>query len=172
MPVTIKPTQTITYIEESVHAWKNFLATHYWQHLVANSEPQESINGIIYALPNSLIRDNESIVIIDMRKLHHTEPHYHSAHVTEIYFILQGGGIVVVGNKESSFTAGDVIVTPPLTTHYVIPDDQCVMAVVNLPTFNIEDYHVIAETNEAVKFDKAQFEQLTQTDHKVSQVNI
>lgn len=161
---TIKATQTtITHIEESVHTWKNFLATQSWQQLVAMIEPQESINGIIYVLPNSLNRHNESIAIIDMRKLHHTEPHYHSAHVTEVYFILQGSGIVVVGNKESSFVAGDVIVTPPLTTHYVIPDNQCVMAVVNIPTFNVEDYHVITETNEAVKFDKMQFERLTQT---------
>ena len=38
------------------------------------------------------------------------------------------------------------------------------MAVVNIPTFNVEDYHVIMETNEAVKFNKMQFEQLTQTE--------
>lgn len=147
-------------IQESVSAWSEFLKNQNWEQLIVGKNPEQCGCGLVYELPNYLGRAQESFAIADMRNIAFSEPHYHSAEVTEIYFILQGAGIVVVGDTEYTVKAGDVIVTPPLTTHYVIPDKECVLAVVNIPAFRIEDYHVVTETNPAVKFDKEQLVRL------------
>lgn len=147
--------------EESIASWQKFLNHNSWQTLIQNIDSHECGCGSVYDLPNFLNREDESFAIADMRNIHYSEPHYHSAHVTEIYFVVQGSGIVVVGNDEYSFSIGDTIVTPPLTTHYVIPDKDCVLAVVNIPEFDIQDYHVVTESNDLVKFDKELFDKLT-----------
>lgn len=147
--------------QESVTTWSEFLKNNSWQDMIVGRKPESCGCGLVYDLPNYLNRPGESFALADMRGITYSEPHYHSAGVTEIYFFLQGEALVVVGGKEMHATVGTVIVTPPLTAHYVIPDKECVLAVVNVPAFRIEDYHVVTETNHTVGFDKKQFERLT-----------
>jgi ADP-ribose pyrophosphatase YjhB (NUDIX family) len=146
-------------IEGSIVAWQSFLKDRPWQELISGCTPKSGGCGIIYELPNFIVRKGESFAIADMRAIPYSEPHYH-LRGTEIYFVVQGGGIVVVGNQEYEVQEGAVIVTQPLTTHYVIPNKECVIAVVNIPEFSIDDYCPVNATQRDVKFDKAQFEQL------------
>lgn len=155
-------------IRLSCLAWDTFLKEQKGYDLMTRAYPEPCGCGLVYALPNYLQRDGESFAIADMRNIKYSEPHYHSAGVTEIYFIMQGKGLVVVGEQEYQVTKGDIIVTPPLTTHYVIPDNELILAVVNIPAFKIEDYHIVTETNGSVRFDKNRFDVCIQQNEKNS----
>lgn len=76
---------------------------------------------------------------------------------------MQGTALVVVGTKEYRVQKGNVIVTPPHTTHFTIPIDDFVIAVVNTPSFSIDNYIPISETDDALGFDKQQYERLVHT---------
>ncbi len=143
----------------SIALWKDFLKANRWQDLIKGVQPIMGGCGLVYDLPE-LHKIGESFAIVDMSNIAYSEPHYHSAHVTEIYIVLEGYGVMVIGNQEYSFKQEDVFVTSPLTTHYVIPNKSCVLAVINTPEFAVQDYHVITETNATVKFDKNQFNRL------------
>lgn len=94
-----------------------------------------------------------------MSNLAYSDPHYHLD--TEIYIILQGTGIVVVGGQEHEVSKDSIIITPPNTAHFVIPEKDLIMAVINIPAFKIENYIELADDNPAVKFSKKQFELLS-----------
>jgi mannose-6-phosphate isomerase-like protein (cupin superfamily) len=127
-----------------------------WKVLVKDIEPKIAGCGPVYEIPLPFKRDNESYAIADMRDLSYSAPHYHKE--TEIYFILEGSGLVVVGHDEVYCKKGDVIVTFPHTAHFVIPFKGLVLAVVNTPPFQGE--LLVKETNHKVKFDQEQFQRL------------
>lgn len=146
-------------MKEIIAFWTSFLATHNWQELIHTVEPRKTGCGIVYELP-SLSKPDQELAIVDMREVAVAEPHYHINGETEIYFCLQGTAIIVVGTKEYLVQKDDVIVTPPHTTHFTIPGDDFVIAAVNTPSFNINNYVPIAETDDSVGFDKQQFDRL------------
>ena len=85
--------------QKIVKKWHNFLSSiSDWQLLITNIQPNECGCGLVYEIPNPIPAENESFAIADMRNLAFAEPHYHPE--TEIYFILQGSGLVVVGGQE------------------------------------------------------------------------
>jgi len=75
---------------------------------------------------------------------------------------LQGSGIVVVGGNECNVQKSSVVIIPSNIAHFTIPEKDLVMAVINTPPFNPENYYPLTQENTAVKFDKAQFERLKQ----------
>jgi mannose-6-phosphate isomerase-like protein (cupin superfamily) len=155
------PGQTMN---KTIKIYQTFLANHDWQDLVQGRTPEICGCGKVYNLSNLLNRPNEDLAIADMRDLHHSEPHYHPAHNFEIYLILQGSGLVIVGDQEYQAKTGDAIVIPPLKAHYVIPDHQLVIAVVNTPPFAIENYIPLIASNPTVEFDYERFKYLSAQD--------
>lgn len=152
-------------MEAIVKAWKPYLeGIDDWQEVVKAIEPKPSGCGLVYELPNpsELDRPNESFAIADMRDLDVAEPHYHANGETEIYFVLQGLGLVVVGRKEQLVDEGSVVITPPDTVHFTVPQGDLVLAVVNTPPFNSDNYVTVTETDERVGFDQEQFVRLSQ----------
>jgi mannose-6-phosphate isomerase-like protein (cupin superfamily) len=87
-------------------------------------------------------------------------PHYHKNGETEIYFVIQGLGLTVVGGKEIYLEKGSVVVTPPNTTHFTIPKRDLVMMVINTPNFNAENIVEPTDSDPNVKFDKEQYDKL------------
>lgn len=148
-------------VNEIVNAWQNFLKSKNWKELIAGVTPKHIGCGIIYELPNFLNRAHESFAIADMREILFSEPHYHPHEDIEIYFVLQGTAHIVVGKNESFVSQGDVIIIPPNTAHFTIPDNEFVIAAVNTPPFKPEHYIVITETNPLVDFDQEQFIRLS-----------
>lgn len=146
-------------MEAVVEAWKPYLdGIQDWQQVVEGIEPKATGCGPVYELVNPIDRPDESFAIADMRNIKITEPHFHPNGETEIYVVLQGLGTIVVGRKEQEIVKGTVIVTPPDTTHFTIPKQDLVLAVINTPPFKPENYVVITETNPKVGFDQQQFE--------------
>lgn len=151
-------------IQETISAWQGYLDTlGEWEQLVEGTKPKPTGCGPVYELPNPIDRPGEDLAIADMRKLEIAEPHYHPTGVTEIYFCLQGLGLVVVGGEEQRVEKGSVVVMPENTVHFTVPENDLVFAVVNTPPFKPEDYIKIdlAASNEALGFDAKQFERLT-----------
>lgn len=150
-------------IEQVIQVWGDYVGTiQDWQALTEDIAPKQSGCGPIYEMPNPIPgRPEEDFCIADMRNLAVTDPHYHPEGVTEIYFVIQGLGKIMVGHKEEDVAAGSVVVMPPRTAHYTVPAGDLVIAVVNTPPFTPESYISIGETDESVQFDKNQFEQLT-----------
>ena len=148
-------------IDKTVNDWQLFIHNNPWQELVAGVNAKYNGCGIVYELPNFLNRAYESFAIVDMRTLPFSEPHYHPDGAIEIYFILQGNAHIIVGNNERFIHPGDVVIIPPLTAHFLIPDNEFVIAVVNTPPFQVEHYIVVNETNADVSFDFVQFRGLT-----------
>ena len=146
-------------MEAVVEAWKPYLdGIQNWQQVVEGIEPKTTGCGPVYELANPIDRPDESFAIADMRNIKITEPHYHPNGETEIYVVLQGLGTIVVGRKEQEIVKGTVIITPPDTTHFTIPEQDLVLAVINTPPFKPENYVVIKETNPNLGFDQEQFE--------------
>ena len=135
------------YLKKGIH----------WQDLIMGVIPIKGGCGDIYELTNQ--RPNESFAIADMRNLPFAEPHYHVE--TEIYFVLQGKGLVVVCSEDVQVQTDSVIVIPPNIAHFTVPDEDIVLAVVNTQPFIAEHYIVVKDSREDVKFDKQQFDKLT-----------
>ncbi len=144
-----------------INSWVHYLYTiDDWHALVKRTKPKEVGCGTVYELANPIDRPNESFAIADMSKIAVAEPHYHVE--TEIYFVVQGRGRIVIGSKEISLQKDTVVVIPSNTAHYTIPtDSNLVLAVVNTPAFKPENYHVLTDSNKAVGFDRKQFERVT-----------
>lgn len=144
-------------------AWASYLNTvDDWQQLTAGIEPKPTGCGPVYEIENPIDRPNESFAIADMRNLRFAEPHYHPNEETEIYIVLQGFGLIVVGGREQKIQKRSVVITPPNTTHFTIPESGLVIAVINSPSFSPENYAPIAQTDPKVGFDEQQFIRLTQ----------
>lgn len=149
-------------MDHAIELWKTYAQSFdNWRSIVKNIEPKECGCGLVYELSHPLNRTSESFAIADMSNLAFSEPHYHID--TEIYIILQGTGIVVVGGQEHHVSKDSVIVTPPNTAHFTIPEKDLVMAVINIPAFKIENYVPLTADNAVVKFSQQQFERLIKT---------
>lgn len=98
-----------------------------------------------------------------MGNIPYAEPHYHANNEYEIYFVLQGNALVIVGGKEHQLEVGDYIVIPPYTAHFTIPDKEFVIAVVNTPPFDPHNYHILTATNTSVQYDATQFAELVKS---------
>lgn len=151
-------------INELVNAWQAYFKTvDNWQELIEGIEPKATGCGPVYELDNTLDRSNESLAIADMRNIEYATPHYHTNGETEIYFVLSGSGLVVVGNEEKRIKKDDVVVIPLDTAHYTIPDKEhgLVLAVANTPPFNPVNAVDITEDSPEFAFDLHKFQQLT-----------
>jgi mannose-6-phosphate isomerase-like protein (cupin superfamily) len=138
-------------MQEVVGAWQSYLNTvENWEALVKGVEPKVGGCGLVYELPNPIERPNESFAIADMRELDISEPHKHINGETEIYFVIQGAGKIAVGSEMRDLIKGDVVVTPPDTVHVTLPDDELILAVVNTPPFNADNYVVLDENDQAI----------------------
>ena len=152
-------------MQNRIEAWQAFLSKpeNHWQTLIAGQPSKNSNCGIVYELENFLQDPNEGFAIVDMCSLVSFEPHYHMHDETEIYIVLQGSACVVVGNEERQVSVGDVMATPANTAHYVIPDNQFVIAVINTPPFDPKKYVRLTQTDTSVSFDYEQFVRLVGT---------
>ena len=150
--------------DEVIKVWQDYLQNVTdWHKLIKNIQPKQSGCGLIYELHNPIARSQESFAIADMRSISFTEPHYHTNGETEIYFVLQGSGLQVVGKNEQAIKKDDVIVISPDTGHFTIPHENLILALVNTPPFNAKNSISLNESNKEVQFDKNQFERLIQS---------
>lgn len=155
-------TQSTPEIEELITAWQAYIATmDDWQKIVEGVIPKQTYCGPIYEPTSPLDRPNESFAISDMRQVEVAEPHYHTGNETEIYFVLSGTGLTVVGSEELKLRQGDVIVTPPETAHFTIPEEDLVMIVINMPPFNPQNNIGVDATKPEVGYDHDQYKRLT-----------
>jgi mannose-6-phosphate isomerase-like protein (cupin superfamily) len=153
-------TKSTPEIEELISAWQTYIATmSNWQEVVKDTTPKQTYCGPIYEPTSPLDRSNESFAISDMRDVTVAEPHYHTGE-TEIYFVLSGNGLTVVGGEALEIKEGDVIVTPPETAHFTIPKENLVMVVINMPPFNPENNIGIDTTKSEVGYDHEQYKEL------------
>lgn len=149
-------------IQELITAWQQYIVTmDDWQNVVAGVEPKQTYCGPVYEPVSPLDRPSESFAIADMRNVKVAEPHYHTNGETEIYFILFGSGLTVIGGEEMQIQAGDVIVTPPETAHFTVPNRDLVMIAINTPPFNPNNAIHIEQTNPAVEYNHDQYKKLT-----------
>lgn len=116
--------------------------------------PKENLCGVIYVPPDPLYRENESFAVADMSKVEFAHPHYHTE--TEIYFILQGKGLVVVGGKENYVEKNSIVVIPGNTAHFTIPIEELVLAVVCTPPYRGEYVLPLDQDNPLVKYNQSQ----------------
>lgn len=153
-------------IDEVVGLWQEYVSgIDDWQALVSGIVPKDTQCGPVYDIipnpPELGDRPNEGFAISDMREVKVAEPHYHANGETEIYIVISGLGKTYVGGEERSLEPGAVVVTPPETTHFTIPQENMVMAVINTPPFNPNNVVEVHETNTDVGFDSEQYQRLT-----------
>lgn len=146
--------------QEFIAFWQRHISSIDYHALIKNTVPRISGCGLIYELKHSFNDTNVSLAITDMRFVHYAEPHYHPIE-TEIYIVLRGSGLIVVGNKEHIAQKDSVVVIPPDTAHFTIPETNLMLAVVNIPAFNPENYIPLLQNNSEVNFDLDQFMRLT-----------
>ena len=138
-----------------------------WSQLVKNITPKITVCGPIYEIQNLIERPHEDIAIADMRQVAVALPHYHVQ--DEIYFALQGSGLVVVGGEEIFIQKGSVVTIPSNTAHFTIPFDDLVLAVVCSPPYVNGCCMELTASNSAVKFSQDQFDELTSKYRRATQ---
>ncbi len=131
-----------------------------WQKEVGRKQPKITQCGPVYELESPFPKHFGSYAISDMREVDVAYPHYHKGRETEIYFVIQGTGLTVVGGQEIELEKGSVVVTPPNTTHFTIPKDDLVMLVINTPKFNKDNIVEPVDSDPEVRFDKDQYDEL------------
>jgi mannose-6-phosphate isomerase-like protein (cupin superfamily) len=147
--------------QDIISTWQEYINTiSDWKKLVEGVESKPTVCGPVYEPPSPLPKRTETFAIADMRNVDVAHPHYHKNGETEIYFVIQGTGLTIVGGEEKSIEKGTVVVTPPGTAHFTLPERDLVMVVINTPNFNPENNTEIFETDLSVKFDKDQYERL------------
>lgn len=151
-------------LESLIDRWAKYFEQHAWQSLIEGYEPKATSCGIVYELPNALGVPDEGLAIVDMRTLAVMKPHYHPDGCYEVYFVLQGTALVVIANVEQQVKAGDIIIVPPNKAHYMIPDKECVIGVINTPPYTPESYIPLTTSRQDVAFDAQRFKTLT--DHQ------
>lgn len=133
-------------MNEVVAAWKSYFDTlDDWRKLIEGVSPKVTGFGLIYELPNPIDRPSEGFAIADMREIEYAAPHYHTGNETEIYIVLSGSGMVVVGGDEYFLQTGDTCITHPETAHFTIPKDNLVLAVINTPPFEAKNVVMLEE---------------------------
>jgi mannose-6-phosphate isomerase-like protein (cupin superfamily) len=129
-------------LQKLITDWQTFYKDNDYRTLMANIKPFVDGCGSIHDLKDASIfrtRQHETGCIVDMTKvIGATEPHFHRK-ATEVYFILQGTGIVVVGDHEYQIKPGDSVYVPKFLGHYTVPTNDLVLGVVNIPYFDKED---------------------------------
>lgn len=141
------------------NAWMRYFYTvDDWRDLIKGVTPKDTSCGPVHELENPIDRPNESFAIADMRDIKVAAPHFHKNGETEVYFVLQGKGITVVGGKEIPIGKNSVIMTPPDIAHFTIPEKDLVLGVMNTPPFNSANNVDLTESNKSVGFDRNQFE--------------
>ncbi len=150
-------------MDEIVNAWKQYLDNlNDWQSIVDEVTPKITQCGPVYEPASPLPERSETFAISDMRDVKVAYPHYHKNRESEIYFVIQGTGLTVVGGEEIALEKGSVVVTPPNTTHFTIPEHDLVMMVINTPDFNADNIVELTKSDPNVKFDKRQYDKLVQ----------
>lgn len=150
-------------MDKTVSIWKQYLDNlKDWEAIIGGVTPKNTQCGPVYEPDSPLPERSETFAISDMRNVKVAYPHYHMNGETEIYFVIQGSGLTVVGGKEIQIEKGSVVVTPPNTAHFTIPKDDLVMMVINTPSFNAENIVEPIESDPRVKFYKEQYEKLVQ----------
>ena len=145
-----------------IEAWQHYLhAFDDWRDIVAQAEPKENLCGVIYVPPDPLCRENESFAVADMSNIEFAHPHYHAE--TEIYFILQGKGLVVVGGEENYVEKNSVVIIPGNTAHFTIPTGELVLAVVCTPPHRGKCELPLDQDNPSVKYDQSQLSRYLNT---------
>lgn len=150
-------------MDEIVTEWRQYLDNlEDWQTVIKGVTPKKTQCGPVYEPKSPLRKRGETFAISDMREVKVALPHYHKNGETEIYFVIQGTGLTVVGGEEVLLEKGSVVVTPPNTTHFTIPKSDLVMMVINTPNFNAENIVELKESDPEMKFDKEQYDKLVQ----------
>ncbi len=135
---------------DTAKIWSDYLqSVGEWESLVEGVQPKVGGCGIVYELPNPIDRPNESFAIADMRDLDLAQPHKHIDE-TEIYIVLRGAGKIAVGQDIRTLYRGERVVTPPDTVHITKPHKGLVMAVINTPPFNAENYVAVDPREQTV----------------------
>jgi quercetin dioxygenase-like cupin family protein len=142
--------------KELVQVWHQFFTATNWQKLIQGYTPIYGPCGVVYDLPNSLGRANEGVSVVDMCNIQFAEPHYHPD--LEVYFVLQGQALVAVGGDKQMVKRGDVVIIPPFTAHYTVPDNEYVIGCINVPPYTPESYIPLKNTVAEVEFDYDDFE--------------
>lgn len=151
-------------IREVADVWQDYVVRiKDWHSLVDGVEPVQGGCGRIYEIGDLIGRTGEDAAIADMRDIPFAEPHYHPTGSWEFYIALQGTARVFVGGVETRMERGDVLIIPPDTAHYTLPDDDFVIVVVNKPPFAPENYIPLAASDPGVQFDHGQFLAHTQS---------
>ncbi len=150
-------------IQQIVDKWKEYIDTvSDWEVLTKNVEPKQTICGPVYELPSPRADLQGTFAIADMRNVEVAEPHYHTNGETEMYFVISGSGLTVVGGREINIKKGSVIITPPDTGHFTIPKENLVLVVINLPKFDQNNNIDLKDkqSNPEVGFDHEQYNKL------------
>ena len=138
-------------INEVMEVWGDYIRMiNDWESLVEGIEPKVGGCGLVYEVPNPIDRPNESFAIADMRQLELSEPHRHDNDEVEIYFVIAGVGKIAVGDDIQDLTPGTAVPTPSGTVHITLPGEGLILAVVNTPPFNIDNYVPVSPADEVI----------------------
>ncbi len=151
-------------LQEPIAAWKTFYNHADYPTFMANVDALESGCGIIYELhgiPDLDAPHDGTACIVDMRKIAGaTEPHVHYK-TTEVYYVLEGSGTIVIGEREYPVSQGDVITVPAGVGHYSVPSENFILGVVSFPFFDINDHVDLRtadeSTRKAAKYDHSRY---------------
>lgn len=146
--------QEASQLQKHIADWQAFYNNADYPSLMASIAALESGCGIIHELhdiPGLDAPHDGTACIVDMRKIAGaTEPHVHYK-TTEIYYVLEGSGTIVIGEREYPVNRGDVITVPKGVGHYSVPSKNLILGVVSFPFFDIDDHVDLRAADETTR---------------------
>ena len=144
-------------LHEPLGKWLRFLELIDWRNIMHKTKALSTPNGLIYELGKQLGLPG-TLALCDMSTIEYAPPHYHGEPETEVYVVLEGSGTLVVGYTEYQLEKGMIIPVLPNTAHFTIPGETLILALISLPSFNLNNLIPTPELSDpAICFDYNQF---------------
>ncbi|HID94633.1 MAG TPA: cupin domain-containing protein [Candidatus Latescibacteria bacterium] len=87
-----------------------------------------------------ITREDTPVLNLHVTEITDSQRHYHKG-CTEIYYILEGSGVLEVGDDRVDLTPGTVILIEPGTAHRGYGDFKAL--IVGVPAMKADDEHII-----------------------------
>lgn len=98
----------------------------------------EEVRGVCGFRRSLITEEDTDVANVSYLRIDNSREHYHK-HMTEFYYVLTGGGVVVLDGETTEVRAGDIVVIPPGVRH--TSDGEMDVLIVGVPPQETTDVY-------------------------------
>ena len=98
----------------------------------------EEVRGVCGFRRSLITEIDTDVANVSYLRIDNSRQHYHKS-MTEFYYVISGGGVVVLDGETTEVTAGDIVVIPPGVRH--TSEGEMDVLIVGVPPQETTDVH-------------------------------